>query len=270
MQRLLTLLFHDVYADADSESGFPGRAAARYKLKRPDFHRQLDGLARVLETRPLLIREAGSAMPEAGLPLALTVDDGGRSFRTQVADEFERRGWWGHCFVTTGCIGRRGFLTAGELRELHARGHVIGSHSVSHPARFAACPWDEMLKEWCDSRRALEDILGAPVRAASVPGGYFTARVARAAEAAGITALFTSEPRLRVGYEDGCMVLGRYTVRRGAPPDFAARLLAGRDGLRLREWAAWNSKGILKTLLGSAYPRLTRVGRSGLSEATHV
>ena len=269
MQRLLTLLFHDVYAHDVAESGFPGPAAARYKLRLPDFDRQLEGMTGVLRGEPLLIRGAASAMPATGLPLALTVDDGGRSFYTQVADRLERRGWRGHCFVTTGCIGRRGFLDARQLRELHARGHVIGSHSASHPSRFAAQSWDGMLGEWRDSRRALEDILGAEVRIASVPGGYFAPQVARAAEAAGISALFTSEPRLRVGHVDGCMVLGRYTVRRGAPPDFSARLTAGRGALRFREWAVWNGKGVLKTLLGAAYPRLASyAGRAGFEQAT--
>ena len=41
-----------------------------------------------------------------------------------VADELEQMGWRGHFFITSDWIGRRGFLTAGQIRELRRRGHV--------------------------------------------------------------------------------------------------------------------------------------------------
>ena len=49
----------------------------------------------------------------------------------------------------------------------------------------------DMVPEWSRSRAVLEDILGARSTSASVPGGYYSAVVARAARDAGIRVLFT-------------------------------------------------------------------------------
>jgi peptidoglycan/xylan/chitin deacetylase (PgdA/CDA1 family) len=242
MTRSLTLLLHDVHDGDPSESGFRGPAADRYKITRAQLEAQLAGLAR--------------ARPE--LPVAITVDDGGVSYYTTVAEQLETRGWRGHCLVTSGCIGRPGFLDVRQIRELHARGHLIGTHSVSHPERFAACGWERMVREWADSRSALQDILGEDVNVGSVPGGYFSPRVARAAAAAGLTTLFTSEPETRARRIGGCTVRGRFTVRPGCRADFAARLARMDVLVRAEEWAAWNGKKILKFALGARYSRFTR------------
>lgn len=259
MKRLLSLLFHDVYAADPAESGFAGPGAERYKLPLADFEHQLARLAGVLQAAPLLATAA--PQPETGLPVAITVDDGGLSYYTQVADRLESRGWRGHCFVTTGWLGKPGFLHKRHLRELHERGHVIGSHSVTHPPRFAACKPEEMRREWRDSRAALEDLLGAEVRCASVPGGYHSAEVARAAREAGYTHLFTSEPETRVRASGPCRVLGRYAIRRGDPTDYPARLVSA-PSARRGAWLRWNAKKLPKAVLGGGYPRLAaRLGR---------
>jgi peptidoglycan/xylan/chitin deacetylase (PgdA/CDA1 family) len=241
--RLLTLLLHDVHDGDPSSSGFPGPAADRYKLTVTELDEQLAGLA------------AAVAAGRQRVPVTLTFDDGGVSYYTTVAERLEARGWRGHCLVTTGCIGRPGFLDAAQIRELHSRGHVIGTHSVSHPRRFAACSWDRMVREWADSRRALQDIVGCDVTTGSVPGGYFTGRVARAADAAGLRTLFTSEPETRVRRIGGCTVVGRFTLRPGCRPDFAARLARMDAFARAGEWTAWNVKKVVKRALGEDYPR---------------
>ena len=124
-------------------------AADRYKLSLRQFDAQLAGLAQVRADAPVLVQEISGGLKASWLPASgyegvdapylMTVDDGGVSYYTLVADRLEARGWRGHCFVSTDAIGTRGFLTASQLRELDTRGHVIGSHSASHPARFSAC-----------------------------------------------------------------------------------------------------------------------------------
>jgi peptidoglycan/xylan/chitin deacetylase (PgdA/CDA1 family) len=251
--RLLSLLYHDIYASHPAESGFSGAAAERYKISLSDFDQQLAGLERVLRHAPVRVGELrGAAAGE--MPVALTVDDGGLSYFSVIADRLEARGWRGHCFVTTDRIGHTGFLHKHHLRELQARGHVIGSHSVSHPGRFAACTPQEMLREWDESRRVLEDILGGDVPTASVPGGYFSARVARAAAQAGLKALFTSEPETRIREISGCMVLGRFAIRHGDAVDYPARLVTRAPTALYGAWLGWNAKKGLKALLGPGYP----------------
>src|ERR1051325_2383064 len=185
--RAVSLLFHDVYATDPGESGFRSPAADRYKLTIPEFETQLDGLEALRVPSP-----------DSAIPATLTFDDGGVSYYTVIADRLEAMGLRGYCFVTSDYVGTRGFLTEEQIRELDARGHVLGTHSASHPPRFSALTPAEMRGQWLDSRHKLEDILGRAVTVASVPGGYFSIAVAEAAAAAGLRTLFTSEPTTKL------------------------------------------------------------------------
>lgn len=262
--KIVSLLFHDVYASDPSESGFRSHAADRYKLSIPAFEAQLDGLSDSGVDAPLMAVELVKSdysdiwIPDPGsrTPSLITFDDGGESYYTEAADRLEALGWRGHCFVTTDYIGQRGFLTAEQIRELDARGHVIGSHSATHPARFSALSPTEMRREWSDSRVVLEDLLGRAVTVASVPGGYFSPTVANAAAAAGLRVLFTSEPTRRVSSHDDCTLIGRFTIRRGHAPDMAKRFVLAAPWARCSAWVDWNAKAIVKPLLGPSYSRI--------------
>ena len=243
--RVVSLLFHDVYASEASESGFRSPAADRYKLTIPEFEAQLDSLESLRIPNP-----------ESRIPAVVTVDDGGVSYHTIVADRLEAMGLRGYCFVTTNFIGQRGFLTPGQVRELDDRGHIIGTHSASHPSRFSALTRAEMRHEWADSRMKLEDILGRAVTVGSVPGGYFSTAVAKAAVDAGLRTLFTSEPTTKPSVLEACELIGRFTIRRGHPPDMARRFAAANPWTRCGAWAAWNAKAIVKPMLGASYARI--------------
>jgi len=265
--RAISLLFHDVFVDDPGESGFVSAAANRYKLAIADFDAQLDGLAAARTEPPILAsaleprddqRTALALSEQMRLegrvtPFVITVDDGGESYYTTLAERLERRGWRGHCFVTTDFIGERGFLSRSQIRGLAERGHVIGSHTASHPARFNTLPFQRIATEWARSRAALEDIIGQPVDVASVPGGSYSPVVARAASEAGIRVVFTSEPITRVGESNGCVLAGRFTLRRGDANDLARRLVSDAPGARARAWASWNAKGLIRPLLGRSY-----------------
>lgn len=258
--RVISLLFHDVYVDHPDESGFTSEAANRYKLALADFDAQLAGVDGVRSDSPILAsamaRLDDDGAPAGAAPFLITVDDGGAACHSWIAERLERRGWRGHCFVSTDCIGRRGFLRREQVRELAERGHVVGSHSASHPLRFNALPFSEMVSEWSRSRAVLEDIVGRPVETGSVPGGYFSPAVARAARDAGLRVLFTSEPVTRVTEDGGLLIVGRFTIRRGDPHDRARRLVSAPAWARSVEWASWNAKGLMKPLLGPSYGRI--------------
>jgi peptidoglycan/xylan/chitin deacetylase (PgdA/CDA1 family) len=232
------LLFHDVYVSDPRESGFASPAADRYKLTAAQFDRHLADLARV----------RGHARP-----FALTFDDGGVSYYTVIADRLEALGWHGYCFIPTDFIGQPGFLDREQIRELDRRGHHIGSHSASHPSRISACRTETIVGEWRRSLGTLQDILGHAVKSASVPGGYFSKAVARAAEAAGIKVLFTSEPLTSVSQVGRCAVAGRFTIRASSPPQLSERLVGSAPWSRWSMWAGWNARKSVKTVLGPAY-----------------
>src|SRR5687768_744419 len=212
--RLVTLEYHDLIVDdAPDGSGFPGASAASYKLTDDEFVRHLHALA----PRGGVggeIRAVLQAKPSAsGPPVVLTFDDGGVS-AMRIAEHLDQFGWYGHFFIASDCLGRPGFLSEGEARDLHARGHVVGSHSRTHPLRMAACSTEMIAQEWRVSVDRLATVLGEAAPVASVPGGYFSREVAELAAAAGVRVLFTSEPSTRLADIAGCTVIGRYTVRR--------------------------------------------------------
>lgn len=258
----VSLLYHDVVAtDRFDASGFPGDLANSYKLEEARFREHLAALGRAAGGR--IVRLGDPAPPESpdGPPVHLTFDDGGVSAATRVAGLLEEAGWRGQVFVTTGRIGTRGFLDAGQIRALAERGHVVGTHSHSHPPRMAELPYDRLVAEWRDSAGALADVLGAPVTCGSIPAGGYAPRIARAAEEAGLETLFTSEPRVRSwtpGGDSGIDLLGRFCLRRWSSAGEAARLVAPRSAARARQAAAWQAKKAAKKIARRPYAALQR------------
>src|ERR1700686_4820003 len=146
--RAITLLFHDVVPAGRWElSGMHGADADVYKLDCLEFHGHLREVAQQLPSRPVTAPEL-LAKPPSGRVVLLTFDDGGVSALSYVADMLDEFGWKAHFLITASRISTPGFLNPGQIRELHRRGHVIGSHSYSHPARMSFCTTAELDEEW--------------------------------------------------------------------------------------------------------------------------
>jgi peptidoglycan/xylan/chitin deacetylase (PgdA/CDA1 family) len=255
----ITLLYHDVVPPGGAaSSGFSGADADIYKLDEPNFEGHLRAIASSLGRAPAIVFDLAAANPTGGgRPWLLTVDDGGVG-AIRAAESLDRRGWLAHFFITTDYIGTTGLVTADHIRDIRRRGHVIGTHSCSHPLRMSRCSNSELLAEWSQSRSMLGEILGEPVTVASVPGGYFSRRVAEAAERTGIRRLFTSEPTIRISTVGECMVLGRYAIKRGTAPAAAGAIAAGAIAPRLRQWSLWNAKKVAKAVGGAHWLRFRR------------
>jgi peptidoglycan/xylan/chitin deacetylase (PgdA/CDA1 family) len=254
--RALSLEYHDVVDGSDFDSsGFAGGGPASYKLTRADFERHLDAIAGVVKRPPARAVDWLTDTTSAR-PLFLTFDDGGLGASMCIADALERRGWRGHFLVTAQHIGSPTFLSPAQIRALHAAGHVIGTHSYSHPTRMGACSTEQILDEWRRSTAILADILGAPVVVGSVPGGYYKRSVAEGAALAGVRLLFTSAPTTKCWMVDGCRVAGRYTLRRWSSASAAATLAAGHLGPRASQWLWFNSLNLARTIAGDHYTRV--------------
>ncbi|MBK9313219.1 MAG: polysaccharide deacetylase family protein [Acidobacteria bacterium] len=255
--RVVSLIYHDVVErEVHHLSGFPSADAALYKLDPELFRQHIDTIARTVSGLPVLVTElAATNNALSGTPWMITFDDGGASFHTRIADLLENQGWRAHFFVATDYIGKPGFMSPEQIRDLRHRGHIIGSHSCSHPLRFASRPWNEMEREWSESTSVLSELLEEPVRIASLPGGQYSKQVAQTAAAAGIKVLFTSEPTTRTTEVEGCLVLGRYSIQRWMSPAVAAAIASGRFAPRFRQLVWWEFKKFSKTVGGNFYLR---------------
>lgn len=253
--KLLTLLYHDVVNPTQMNlSGFSGPGANVYKLSKDDFRKHIDTIKTSHDESPVLINEVSGNSPNK-LPLLLTFDDGGKS-ALEIADILEANNWRGHFFVTTNYINQAGFLSVADIKDLVRRGHIIGSHSCSHPNPMGKLSQAQILREWQDSCTRLSDITQKAIICASIPGGYYSSRVSAAANAAGIKYLFTSEPIISTSQIESCMLIGRYTLWQNHNAAYLARLIGKQGFARKRQFYLWNSKKLLKKMIGPLYNSL--------------
>jgi peptidoglycan/xylan/chitin deacetylase (PgdA/CDA1 family) len=226
-----------------------------YTLRLPDFNAHL----RAIEQRKPLIQTIRSAYEWGNqVPVFLTFDDGTAGAYTFAAAGLEDYGWRGHFFVTTDWIGREGYMDRDQIRDLHNRRHIIGSHSCSHPERMSHLAPQDLVREWKDSCEILSGIVKRPIKAASVAGGYYSKAVAQAAASAGIEVLFNSEPTSSTGLVDGCLVLGRYSVQSFTMPAVSAAIAAGHSWPRWKQTVLWDAKRTLKAVGGESYVTVRR------------
>jgi peptidoglycan/xylan/chitin deacetylase (PgdA/CDA1 family) len=254
---IISLLYHDVVPPGEfASSGFPDGDANIYKLEQPEFELHLSEIERAPERGGIALL-VGAAREINHKDLLFTFDDGGAS-SLSIATLLESYGWRGHFFIPTDYIGKQGFLHPEQIRELDSRGHIVGSHSCSHPARISHCSQEQLQREWSESVRILSNLCGSPVKAASVPGGFYSRRVAKAAAAAGIEVLFNSEPISSLKSVHGCTIVGRYSIQQGVSATTAARIASGEWGPRLRQYLFWNSKTVAKRMGGNYYLALRK------------
>lgn len=262
---LATFGYHDVVDDPRT-SGFQRPGALPFKHSPAGFARDLDAIgAATAGSPPRVLADVDLSKPARHV--LLTFDDGGKS-ALYISDALAARGWRGHFFVVTSLIGRATFLDSVELRYLRSCGHLIGSHSHTHPDIFKALAPRRMLEEWHQSTDALSQLLGECCTTAAVPGGDISPQVLESAAAAGLRTLFTSEPRPVPRRVHGCWILGRFIAKASTS---SARIGA------LAAFTGWRSallvrraKVLARTALPSLYKsyvaRTTREWHGALPE----
>lgn len=246
--KIATFLYHDI-ADDPTTSGFQRRSAMAYKQSQSVFAEHLERIA-----------DSGCApgsvehvdFEKFDKHVLVTFDDGGKG-ALSAAEELNRRGWKGHFFITTSLLGTPTFLDRSETRYLQSCGHIIGSHSHTHPDIFKALSFEQMLIEWRTSKSILEDVLGAPCTTASVPGGDVSRMTFRSANEAGLRFLFTSDPYLNPFCEGNCWILGRICPSADAP------LEQIQDLAKFRGWSKEAARVRLKTSVKTALFPLYRL-----------
>jgi peptidoglycan/xylan/chitin deacetylase (PgdA/CDA1 family) len=250
------LMYHEV-TDDPKTSGFQRPGALPYTLTRNAFTTHLNAIAGGA-LRPELVTHLDLGANGNGKQrhLLLTFDDGGAS-AMYVAEELAKRDWKAHFFIITGRIGERTFLKPADIRELRSAGHIVGTHSHTHPDIFRGLPRELMTTEWRVSRAILEALLGEPCVAASVPGGDISRIVLESAGDAGIRYLFTSEPLLTPERIGDTWILGRVILKAGVSAATIRQLVAFRGWQRAQ--LIRRLGGIARALFPPLYAQYVRL-----------
>ncbi|MEQ1592435.1 MAG: polysaccharide deacetylase family protein [Thiobacillaceae bacterium] len=166
------------------------------------FREQLDFLATEAYTTPTMGELVASpAKKWAERTVAITFDDG-YADNLAACEELQKRGMRATWFIVSGSIGQppkwtadgrpQGrLLSAGELREMHASGMEIGSHTVNH-ARLPELDDVRLAHELTNSKFTLEDMLGNTISSFAYPYGLHDERCANAAKQAAYAAACTT------------------------------------------------------------------------------
>jgi len=124
-------------------------------------------------------------------PIAITFDDGYRDNFTNAFPIMQKYHFPGTVFMVSSYINGDGFLTADQLKQLHASGWTIGGHTENH-IDLSKVSSETVVKELKNSRSTLENLLGQPIKYIAYPFGGYNSSVMNLAKADGYTAGFTT------------------------------------------------------------------------------
>ncbi len=135
--------------------------------------------------------------------VVLTFDDGYEGFLRYALPVLQRHGFPAIVYLISGYLGRFAdwfakdpgrpiprLMNAAQVRQLSAAGVTVGSHTATHVKLGEVGPAVRRA-ELADSKAALEDLLGGPVRHLCYPFGSFDPRAVAAALEAGYRSAVT-------------------------------------------------------------------------------
>jgi len=150
-------------------------------------------------------------------------------------------------------VGKPGYLSPAQVRELRDNGFEIGCHSMTH-AYLDDLDAAALRVEIVDAGKKLEQIIGDNVLHFSCPGGRFDERSLELAREAGYRSFSNSQTHANSSECDPYK-LGRVAVLRGTDLTRFQAICTGQALWRMR--ASENARDAAKRILGnSVYDRV--------------
>jgi peptidoglycan/xylan/chitin deacetylase (PgdA/CDA1 family) len=195
---------------------------------------------------------AGYGNPAAFAPaVVFTFDDGCETDLLTAAPLLQERAWNATCFLVTGRLGQRGYLTKEQARTLADLRFEVGCHSMTHADLVHLGP-AVLRSEIVDAKDRLEQIIGRAVNHFSCPGGRWSPEVARLARKAGYRSVSTSRIGVNAPQSDP-YCLNRVPILRDESNLVEICQGRGLGVLRLRQLA----RSAVRSVMGdSVYERL--------------
>ena len=145
----------------------------------PDRLRQQLGLLRKMGLRGVSVRELLDSKGSSERMVGLTFDDGYADFATRAMPLLDEFGFTASVYPVAGQLGgvnswdppaTRPLMTVEQVRAAHEAGHEVGSHGMRH-VRCSTLSAEELTDQLENSKRVLEEVIGAPVNGFCYPYG---------------------------------------------------------------------------------------------------
>jgi len=175
--------------------------------------------------------------------ILITFDDGLIDNYTNAYPILKEFGLKAYFFILVGKVGRDGYMNWEQIRQLRDAGMVIGSHGMTHRI-LTELNDAELDYELSESKKILEQKLGAGVEYLSIPRGFTNKNVIEKVKKVGYKAVFTSNPKDSDGYKRG-----RIPVKSNWSIEYFARVM--KNGPSLKDRAGEWVKGLSKKMLGA-------------------
>jgi len=126
--------------------------------------------------------------------VALTFDDGYEDFYLYVFPLLKKNKAKATVYVISGYIGRQGFLTREQIRELSKSGYVeIGGHTVNH-VYLKGLSRQTIAQEILNGKKEIEKLIGEKIETFAYPFGAYSLDAEVATINAEYDASFTTQP----------------------------------------------------------------------------
>lgn len=231
------LMYHEVTSPGEID-GLSRVTQRNYILTAELFGRQLEALqsagASSISLGELRAWQRGEATLPPN-PVVITFDDGYVGNVRHALPLLVQYGFTATFFIVTNLVGTAHMMSWEQLAELERAGMDVESHSVSHPL-LSTIDRERTFHELADSRRMLEDHLGAPVKHFALPYGDINEFYGECIERAGYETGCSSLLGLNVGTTDPFR-LRRFAMTNGTTPEHLARI-ARQDRALLRKMQA--------------------------------
>lgn len=231
-----------------SESRIVSRKS-RFGVTDVDFVSHLEQIRRgTFAVRPL--SELWADRVGSKKVLALTFDDGRASDHEIAFPLLAQAGFAGDFFINPAMIGRDGYLTWAQVREMHQTGMSFHSHGQEH-VDHSRLSMPELRRQLCESKREIEDRVGAEVPFFAAPYGEWNRRVADVAGEAGYRAICTTSGQLA---EPEAEIIDRICIHAGTTTEELATIIAGDPVFSLTNAFRFRLRRIPKSVALRVFP----------------
>ena len=243
------LMYHELESAGrplcQSEAGY-----LRYIVSAEDFRAQVNWL-RGQGWAGLSVTQAFTVPERRGV--VITFDDGCETDLLIAAPILKEAAFGATSYITVGFVGRAGYLSSSQVRQLSETDIEIGCHSFSHPY-LTDLGDDDLHIEIVKAKDQLEQMAGRSVEHFSCPGGRYNQRVLGLVRDAGYKTMATSHTQVN-SLTSNPFELGRVAIMRGTSLSTFQSIC---EGKRLWQLSARDRvRDGAKRLLGNAlYDRL--------------